>query len=392
MNNISIIKDRCCGCYSCKQTCHKSAIVFKENNEGFYYPEVNQENCVDCGLCLVNCPAFGIETEIDKQNGYAVWAKDQKTLMNSSSGGIFYPLAKFFIDQGGYVCGCINDDQLLPKHVLSNKLEDVLKMSGSKYVESNLDGIFTQVKKELDLGGKVLFTGTPCQVAGLKKFIGKDPINLFTIDIICHGVPSRKLFTSYLSWKESRLKGKIINFKFRSKDKHDWSLTYKLIYFRKKERTEEKMASLDPYYYSFLQGDTYRESCYKCSYSNMSRPSDITIGDFWGIERVYPDLNNIQGVSAVITNSKKGEALFDQVQKEFVVNQVDVNDIKDNNGNLRRPTLRKKIRDEIYVSVLKDGFDKTAKKYMKPKRIFIEKLKDKIPNRMRQKLKKLIKR
>lgn len=391
---ISIISNRCCGCRACEQKCPKQAISCKESNEGFLYPVIDENKCTNCSLCLNTCPVASIVEEKDfSQQYYAVWAQDKQVLKNSSSGGVFYPLAESFIKRGGYVCGCINDENCLPKHILTNNAKDLLKMQGSKYVESYIGHIYLRVREKLNEGIEVLFTGTPCQVAGLYKFLEKPFANLTSIDIICHGVPSRLLFSEYLKWQAKVHKGKITDYRFRSKDKHDWSLTYKMTVSKThKNKVVEHMASLDPYYYSFLQGITYRESCYTCKYSSMNRVSDITIGDFWGIEQLDSRLNNPNGVSAVIINTNKGEAVFSNIKYLFFYESVCADQIKKCNGNLIAPTKRPQERTMIYLNLREQGFARLAKKDLKHKRYFVEKIKDYIPNRIRQKIKKIIRK
>lgn len=391
---ISIIGERCCGCTVCAEKCPKKAIVFQVSNEGFLYPTIDESKCTNCGMCLKVCPINSpIVNAREAQVGYATWVRDEEVLLRSSSGGLFYPLAELIISQNGYVCGCINDERCLPMHIISNKLDDVLKMQGSKYVESFLGNIFSQVKEKLDSGVQVLFTGTPCQIAGLRKYLCVSYDGLICVDLICHGVPSRLLFQEYLQWQEKRYGGKVEAYHFRSKNKHDWSLTYRMkIVKGKKMKIVEHMASLDPYYYGFLQGMTYRESCYHCPYSCLERIGDITIGDFWGIEKVDPQLNNSGGVSAVIINTSKGEMLFRQIKDLLAYQEISVLDIQKHNGNLISPTKRPEKRSGIYSRLNEAGFKMIAKQELRHNKCFIEWIKDCIPNRVRQKIKRIIRR
>ena len=393
-SSISIIKERCCGCSACEQKCPKRAISMKSSSEGFLYPALDESICINCGLCLKVCPIHQPEKNTkDAQVGYASWVEDKEVLSNSSSGGIFYPLADFIISQNGYVCGCVNDETCLPKHILSNNHYDILKMQGSKYVESYLGDIFSQVKGKLEQGVKVLFTGTPCQNAGLKKYLGKEYDGLICVDIICHGVPSRLLFGEYLNLQEKKYGGKITEYYFRSKNKHDWSLTFRMkVLIGKKTKIVEHMASLDPYYYAFLQGMTYRESCYQCPYSCLERVGDITIGDFWGIENVDASLNNLEGVSAIILNSDKGKDVFDKVKNLLFSKEIPVSEIQKYNGNLNSPTKRPENRSVIYTKLNEVGFEKMAKQESKNNKYFVEYIKDCIPNRVRKKIKRIIRK
>lgn len=207
MNNISTIGKRCCGCRACAQSCGVKAISFYEDAEGFMQPYVDEGRCVDCGKCLKACPVNIVSVFDYPRKGYAAKTKNEDDLRNCSSGGLFYAMAKTFIQAGGVVCGCGNDENLMPKHFIATTLEDAKKMRGSKYVQSDMNDIYTQVKFHLKDGIKVLFTGVPCQIAGLRNYLGVDYRNLYCVDIICHGVPSRKLYKTYLQWVAERCGG-----------------------------------------------------------------------------------------------------------------------------------------------------------------------------------------
>lgn len=394
-NSILEIGSECCGCHACEQKCPQKCITFLENAEGFFYPNVNENLCIDCGRCKGVCPIINpFKLLYNQQESYAAHLKDKTKLSESSSGGVFSALAEGVIRNGGYVCGCGNDDQNMPKHKIVNKIDDLADLKGSKYVQSDLTGVYKKIEELLSHGKTVLFVATPCQVAGLKKFLDKDYEKLLCVDIICHGVPSRRLFSEYLAWIGKTKGGKVNNYLFRSKNKHGWSLTYRynLIRYDGKVDVCEKMASLDPYYYSFLQGTTYRESCYKCPYSCSERPGDITLGDYWGIQSVYPEYYNFDGVSAVIVNSYKGKHLLDTVKEYLEIHQTAIDSVKKNNGNLNTPSFRPKVRDKIYADLNEFGFAYIAEKYMHPsdKVLFIDSIKDKIPNKFRQGIKKII--
>ncbi|MBE5756512.1 MAG: 4Fe-4S dicluster domain-containing protein [Clostridiales bacterium] len=393
MRNIDKIQNKCCGCHACEQVCKLNAISFKENDEGFLYPIIDKELCVDCGKCLDTCPVENPFYNKDDQVGFAAWVKDENILKNSSSGGIFFSIAKEVISRNGYVSGCINDKNNLPKHVVTNEISLIEKMRGSKYVESDLSGTYQEIEEKLLNDEIVLFTGTPCQVAGLKTYLGKEYQKLISVDIICHGVPSRLLYNEYLKFEEQQHGGKLLAFDFRSKSKHNWSLTYKIKLKKgKKIKTIERMASLSPFYASFLEGSIYRESCYTCPYATINRSGDITIGDFWGVEKVDPALFNINGVSAIILNNEKGKIIFNEIQNNLSYNLVEVDDIKKHNGNLNMPSIRPKKRDEIYKDLKVLGFKTVSKKHMKTKGYLKDLIKDKIPNKFRYKIKKLLKK
>lgn len=207
MNSISEIGKACCGCRACAQSCGVHAIHFTEDTEGFMQPLVDEATCISCGKCLKVCPVKEVRVFTDEQKGYAAKIKNTGELGKSSSGGLFYAMGKYILESGGIVCGCTVDKNLMPHHVIAKTLDEVKTMRGSKYVQSDINDVYTQIKGYLKQGLKVLFSGVPCQVAGLRNFLALDYPNLVCVDIICHGVPSRKLYASYLKWLGSKWGG-----------------------------------------------------------------------------------------------------------------------------------------------------------------------------------------
>lgn len=391
MTVLDKLERNCCGCRGCAQSCPKGAILFQENEEGFFYPVIT-EDCVNCGKCIAVCPVLNQPALSQPVEGYAAYLLNQKDLRYSSSGGIFVAIAEHVLSLGGTVFGCAETIPGEPGHIQICTKEELPLLQGSKYAQSNMGDIYRQAKVLLDEGTPVLFTGTPCQVAGLLNITGKRE-NLWTTDIICHGVPSRKMYKSYLSWLEKKTGSTVQNFRFRSKEKHDWSLTYR-IQLEKKGRiyTQEKIATLSPYYSHFLQGVDYRESCYVCPYAQSNRPGDLTLGDFWGVERVLPDFYNADGVSAVLVNTPKGKELWDAISSHVTAQSVHVEQIIQNNGQLRAPTKRPSARNSIYNVLSECGYDAVAKVCRNPKETLVDTVKDWIPNRIRQNIKSLLKR
>ena len=328
----------------------------KESSEGFFYPYIN-EKCVDCGICVKVCPTEKtFIRDIPEQIGKLVYLQDENKLKDSSSGGAFSGFAEHILKKNGVVFGAAYDDELNVNQVYVEKIEDLYRLKGSKYVESFTNDSFVKTKEFLESDRYVLYSGTPCQIAGLKSFLRKDYGKLITIDLICHGVPSRKLFNKYLVWLGKKHGGKVVYYGFRDKDVGGWSCGGK---FKTKTKTKTKTSesSCDPYYASFLRGETYRESCYSCPYSSLYRPGDITIGDFWGVEKYFPDLQCDNGVSCCIINTKKGKDFFYSSEDLFYTQDAKLNDIVENNHNLSSSTIRPKNRDFIYESIQNDKFD-----------------------------------
>lgn len=395
MNNISKIKDICCGCRACFEVCPKEAIAFKENSEGFSYPIVDNQKCVSCGLCKKACPIINLSVNKDEQKGYAAFAREPRLLQESSSGGIFAVLALNVLSKKGVVVGCGYDENNMPRHTIVREKSELYRIQGSKYAQSNMESIMGQVLEELKKGRTVLFSGTPCQVAGLKNTIPlKWQYNLYTCDLICHGVPSRLLLKKYFQWLEKKNKGMLISYNFRSKKRNDWSLTYRAEINKGSGRIKviENIASIDPYYNSFLEAENYRRSCYSCPYSKAQRCGDITIGDFWGVEEELPDIKTDQGVSAVLINTEKGRLLFGEVSDQLMCFPVLPEQIIRHNGNLNFPSKCPDSREKFYRILLDGGFEQYYVNFKKTKKYKIEILRNLLSNRTRQNIKRLVKR
>ena len=392
MNNISNIEKLCCGCRACESVCNLGAISFMENAEGFMYPCVDKEKCVSCGKCQNVCPIVNISTNKEEQLGYAAFLNDPVLLEKSSSGGVFTAIAKYVLEQGGVVFGCGLDSKGLPFHMKINREQDLDQLKGSKYCQSNMERVYQECIAQIKNGTLVLFSGTPCQVAGLKNLVKDEYNNLLTCDLICHGVPSRLLLKKYYEWLEHHFKGQLLQYSFRSKERNNWSLTYRADMKKKdgKRFTIENIASIDPYYDSFLKAKNYRESCYQCPYSQRKRPGDITIGDFWGIENEFPNSYNYNGNSSVLVNTVKGQSVFANISQYLVSIPVDVDAICKNNGNLNKPSERPSDRETYYTTILEDGFDAYYRQMKKSKRFKIETLRNILPNSVRQKIKKIL--
>lgn len=391
--NINIVGDKCVGCHACEQVCPVMCIEFKENQEGFNYPVLQSDKCINCKQCINVCPVLVKPSVGELKEVYAGWTLEKNILKKSSSGGIFASIAKRILLEKGKVYGCAYDDEMNPKHIGIDNVSELFKLQGSKYVESDIEHIYEHIEKQLKVGEKVLFSGTPCQCAGLRNYLRKEYENLFIIDIICHGVPSRKLFKSYLRFLENKRNGRVISFDFRNKDRHGWSLTYKYKIQKQKSIKEyQGIASLSSYYYGFLAGLMYRQSCYQCPFSNPDRISDITLGDYWGVEKIEPNNSNYLGVSAVIVNTNKGKKLLKKVSDEIRIEKTTFDKVSIQNSNLLHPTLKKEVREVIYNEHQKYGYKYIAKKYLKTQNYCLEVVKSLIPNDKRQKIKKLIKR
>lgn len=298
----------CYGCLACKNSCPFGAIDTYIDEEGFIQLAKNN-HCVGCGICDGVCPQnFDIKrNNIKKCFAYAL--DNNSNLLKSASGGFFYSLGLYVISQGGYVCGCVYDENLVPQHIVSDSIDDLKRMQGSKYVASDAGNTFLVIKKKLEEKKLVLFSGTPCQVHALSCFLKKEYDNLITVDLICHGTPSAGVYIKFLNYYRNN-GAEILSINFRDKSVNGWNLLGSIKFKNGKKKIISPYNCA--YYHYFDNGSIYRESCYDCKYAkSVDRVGDLTIGDFWGIEKSSRRFKKIQnGVSLVLVNTTKGEALF----------------------------------------------------------------------------------
>lgn len=335
----------CTGCGACTNICPKQCIVMEPNDEGFYYPQVNADVCVECGLCRRICPE-NIKLKRNKPlETLAAFSKDNGIREISSSGGLFTIIATDILNHGGVVYGASFDDSLRLSHIKAETIEELSLLRGSKYLQSNIVAVYKEIQQYVDEQRIVLFVGTPCQVAGIKSYLKKNLDLLFTIDVVCHGVPSPKAFESYIRKLNLINKGASkVGFTFR--DLQNWGYAPSIIIDGKLEKlTNEKRVYLD----YFLRGDLSRESCYRCQYANEERISDITLADFWGIGKKEPyQYDTRKGVNLVLINSEKGKNLFCKIESEVCFEQRSFSEAALYNSQLIAPPIRPKNRDCVY--------------------------------------------
>lgn len=395
-------KDECCGCGACAASCSKSAIMMQEDQDGFLYPVINPDLCINCGKCERTCKfrnGVGFPPLSLKKTYIAI--SDSTNILESASGGIFSGIAKCVLNNGGIVYGCALNraqDGFAVQHIRIADEQDLYLLKGSKYVQSDMTKCYGAVQKDLKEGKVVLFSGTACQVAGVKGFLGKEYENLYTIEIVCHGVPSVRFFNDYIHDYEKRLGGSIADFRFRDKNQ-GWQLLGKVTYNDDEGNT--KVGYLPPeessYYQMFLNGYTYRESCYKCPYASEHRAGDVTIGDYWCIDLVHPELLvtnggeicEKDGVSCLITNNAHGSTLIDLYGDGIKKWQSTYEKAAKYNAQLLHPSLPKDERDTVF-SLYEKGYAHVESWYQR--RLRVVKLKRYIISLVPKRVKRAIKR
>ena len=365
--NLFKARENCSGCTACMNICPNSAITMKPDEKGFLYPEIDSGRCTECGMCRRVCSFQNYSPTEQKPLPHAFAVKHQAddVRMKSSSGGMFTAVSDWILNQGGVVYGAAFDDAFQVHHTRAATKEERNAFRGSKYVQSSAGRVFRDVKADLKAGLPVLFTGTPCQTAGLKNFLAQSRINtekLCLCDLVCHGAPSPGVFQSYLNELRQKYGSEINALTFRYKPA-GWRSQQIAVWFRNGKEYQAPCAE-DIYYMLFLQNIILRPSCSRCPFANLHRPSDITIGDFWGLENSMPEFEDSKGVSIVLTNSNKGSIIFDAVR-----NILDVRDCNLQNclqPNLQAPSIPSPRSDAFWTDYQKYGFEYVGRKYAFP--------------------------
>ena len=304
-------KENCTGCSACANICPRGCIKMAADCEGFLYPAVNEEMCMDCGLCENVCPMLHKPKQHDIFAVYGAKNKSDAVRLTSSSGGMFTLFAEEILKQGGVVVGAALDDRLMVQHIIVDKYAELAKLRGSKYVQSEIGSVYSEVRKLLRSGRKVLFSGTPCQIAGLKGYLVQAFTNLLTIDVVCHGVPSPKVYRKHLSELAQEAGEPVREVRFRDKGQ-GWKRG-ETLFFTEHQRFGASKRK-ETYMRLFLNNISIRPSCGECAFNNKRSLADITIADYWGVDKQFPEFDDDKGVTLVLVNSKAGGELLEQVK------------------------------------------------------------------------------
>lgn len=360
---LDIEKSKCCGCYSCFNACPRECITMEKDNHGFYYPKINNTKCIHCGLCEKACPAIRKRDERTNDiSVYAINSKDNNLRSKSSSGGAFSQIASWVIDNGGIVFGASFNSNKYVYHSEISKQKDLENIRGSKYLPSSIDYSFRKVKYHLDNNRIVLFSGTSCQINGLKCYLQKKYNNLLTVEVVCHGVPSMDVWDEYLNFIEGKYKSKInkINFRDKRTGWKNYSVTLEL----------DNGRVISNKYYDDLMMRIYlsdiclRPSCYQCAFKGMNHDSDITLADFWGVDNYVGEMNDDLGTSLVVLNTEFGHHVFEAISNDLVYNKLSIDCLLNN-----KPYLESATKKDGYESFFQDlknlPFEYLVEKYNK---------------------------
>lgn len=349
-------KDNCCGCYACVNVCPKDCISMEEDSEGFNYPCVDKSKCVDCTLCEKVCPIINkdkvAQGSNEEDNTYVAYTKNATVRKKSSSGGMFTELAESVLKNNGVVFGCAFDDDFNAHHIMIDNISDLEKLRGSKYIQSQIESTYKEAERILKNGQLVLFSGVACQIAGLNSYLRKDYNNLITVDVLCHGVPSGKAWRKYIDDNQKRHNAKLNKYYFRNKD-NGWKVfTVKQMYMD--NQGESSPFNKDSFMQLFLGEVCLRPSCHNCRFKDIRRPSDITLGDCWGVQNYMPEMDDDKGTSVVIAHTKKGVNILNSVKNNLVIKKAKLDRALPPTADSRKSVLPHKNR-EIFFKQLNEG-------------------------------------
>lgn len=349
----------CCGCTACANICNHEAISMMPDALGFLYPVVDNSKCTNCGLCETICSFnehYDTSLNLEAPLTFGARQKDINEVMKSRSGAVFAAMSDYVLDNDGVVYGAGYTDHFMVKHKRATTKDERDEFRGSKYVQSDLNVVFRQVKQDLKENRLVLFSGTACQISGLRSYIGnKLRENLILIDIVCHGVPSPYIWRDYIAYLERKNNDTIVSLNFRDKARYGWNMHKETFIFSKDSESKT-------FKYLFYKSLYFRKSCYSCHFANTRRPSDITLADYWGVEKNLPNINaDNKGCNLILANTCKGFKLFEAIKEKLNFSEVSLKSSLQ--PNLQHPSDMPVQRDQFEKDYTRKGFEYVYFKY-----------------------------
>lgn len=347
-------KTECCGCTACMEVCPKDAITMKPDEKGYFYPAIDKELCIDCGLCGRTCGFVKEDQKTGSEKplkAIGLKHKNKYVRQKSRSGGAFTVITDYVLENGGCIFGVVLDNDNVVRHILAEDSKTRDKMRGSKYVQSDMNHCFRKAKEQLDNGRLVAFSGTACQIDGLKSYLRKDYENLITIDIVCHGVPSPKLWKDYLDYINKRYKRGITDFDFRDKSILGWDMHLESFKVNKKKIVARDYSRL------FQKNLNLRESCFNCKYCSLNRVADFTLADFWGVDAFRKGFNDNKGISLLFVNTQKAIQIYKNAGFDTEVELFECENYNFSQPNLKAPTQKPENYDQFWEDYTEKGFE-----------------------------------
>ena len=349
----------CTGCTACASACPNQCINMTENQEGFLYPEIDSSKCIECSLCVRSCPICSqLPIPVQETIAYAAYTKSSELRKESSSGGIFSELALAVLEQGGVVFGVAYSEQFEVNHICVESADELYRLRGAKYTQSSLEGIFSKVKSYLKQKRRVLFSGTPCQVAGLKAFLKTEDALLLCVDFVCHGVPSPAVWQSYVKYRSKvDNNGEMpLSIDMRSKES-GWSY-YRYSNVFRYEQKQWRSTSGDNLYMKIFVGDYInRLSCSNCQAKGYNRMSDITLGDFWGVWDIEPEMDDNKGTSLVLVHTQAAKSILEQFSDQIVLKKSTLQQASKQNQSMLVSSPAPNKRETVIQKCLDGKFD-----------------------------------
>ena len=347
------LNEYCYGCSACINSCSQNAIRLIQDKDGCFIPEIDASRCINCGKCehvCIHLNPVRSQTNLAQNGCYAAYLININQREKSASGGMFFPMAQEIIKQEGYVCGCVWDDDMMAIHIVSNKITDIARMCNSKYVQSNIGNCFKEIANLIKEGKKVLFSGTPCQCAACRATIGYSN-NLITLGIICEGAPSPKVWQKYLEAKEEEYGEKIQEVNFRCKEPIGWSLPYYIAITESGTKHQEISYQENCFVLGLLQGLSYRNSCYHCAYKGDNICTDIIVGDLWKVNHTLLKKSENKGISILLLNTDKGRLIFEQVSRQYYIEEYPLETIIRDNPPLVKSGDKNLNRERFFQEI-----------------------------------------